>query len=377
MASSEGLKVALHPLAILQQSDHWTRVSLQSRGTATRVTGALLGTQSGRDVEIFNSFELVVNTDPDSGKLQLDHAYFDTRRDQFKQVFPTLDFLGWYSVGHAPSPDDTALHKQFFVYNESPLFLQFSPPSSSTSSSSSPASKDLPVAIYESVIELVDDAPEPVFVPCAYEIVTGEAERVAVEGVSRPEEGTEGGAGGSLILTLTTQRAALAMLADRIAVVVRYLEAVTRGEARADNETMRGIAALLGSLLASGEGEGERAGEGAGAGAGEGEGRRGEGEVRKEGLRGEFMTEYNDVLLTTYLATLTKQLQTANNLLDKQLLVVQSSSNTNTTGGDPRAGGGGKDGGGNSRDPFGFGFGGAGGGGRSARRSGRHVESFA
>lgn len=25
-----------HPLAILQQSDHWTRVSLQSRGTATR-----------------------------------------------------------------------------------------------------------------------------------------------------------------------------------------------------------------------------------------------------------------------------------------------------------------------------------------------------
>jgi len=45
------------------------------------VTGALLGTQAGRDVEIFNSFELVVNTD-DHGNLELDHAYFDTRRDQ-------------------------------------------------------------------------------------------------------------------------------------------------------------------------------------------------------------------------------------------------------------------------------------------------------
>lgn len=70
------------------------------------------------------------------------------------------------------------------------------------------------------------------------------------------------------------------MLADRIAVVVAYLEAVTRGEARADPETMRGIAALLGSLLGSAEG-GESA-------AGEEEGE--EGEVRKEGLRGEFMT---------------------------------------------------------------------------------------
>lgn len=92
-------------------------------------------------------------------------------------------------------PDTLPPLTQFFAYNEAPLFLQFSPPST-TSSSSSP-SKDLPVAIYESTLELVAGQPEPVFVPCAYEIVTGEAERVAVEGVSKPEEGTEGGAGGS------------------------------------------------------------------------------------------------------------------------------------------------------------------------------------
>lgn len=29
-----------------------------------------------------------------------------------KQVFPTFDFLGWYSVGQEPSPRDTALHQQ-------------------------------------------------------------------------------------------------------------------------------------------------------------------------------------------------------------------------------------------------------------------------
>jgi COP9 signalosome complex subunit 6 len=97
------------------------------------VVGALLGTQAGRDVEVMNSFEVVVNNE--DGVLKLDHAYFVTRRDQcplsspprshvgrrradlflrrtVRQVFPTFDFLGWYSVGQAPTPEDTALHKQ-------------------------------------------------------------------------------------------------------------------------------------------------------------------------------------------------------------------------------------------------------------------------
>lgn len=96
------------------------------------VVGALLGTQAGRDVEIMTSFEVVAQP-TDSGALELDHAYFVTRRDQcrsrslfpvraqtdhweffdaVKQVFPTFDVLGWYSVGDAPSAQDTALHKQ-------------------------------------------------------------------------------------------------------------------------------------------------------------------------------------------------------------------------------------------------------------------------
>lgn len=44
------------------------------------VVGALLGTQAGRDVEVMNSFEVVVNDE--DGQLKLDHGYFVTRRDQ-------------------------------------------------------------------------------------------------------------------------------------------------------------------------------------------------------------------------------------------------------------------------------------------------------
>lgn len=45
------------------------------------VVGALLGTQAGRDVEIMTSFEVVAQP-TDTGALELDDAYFVTRRDQ-------------------------------------------------------------------------------------------------------------------------------------------------------------------------------------------------------------------------------------------------------------------------------------------------------
>ncbi|GAA5891865.1 hypothetical protein JCM5296_003254 [Sporobolomyces johnsonii] len=305
MSTEEGLKVSLHPLPILNISDHYTRLSLQYNNPNVRVVGGLLGTQLGRDIDIVNSFELVVDDDG-----ALDHAYFVTRRDQFKQVFPTFDFLGWYSVGEAPTAAETALHKQFFEYNESPLFLQLSPSRPSTSTS-----KDLPLAVYESLVEIVAGEPQPVFVPVAYEIETGEAERVAVDEASRVEDhagGKGGAAGSSLIATLSTQRNALSMLSSRVSVITQYLAAVGAGKAKKDDETLRQISALVSGLKGQ-----EMGGEGA-------------------ELEGEFMTEYNDALLTTYLSSLTKQLLTVNELLDKQLLVVSSTP----SGGGPGSGGG-------------------------------------
>ncbi|BGP59547.1 hypothetical protein NBRC10512v2_000842 [Rhodotorula toruloides] len=298
MAAQEGLKVALHPLPLLSISEHYTRMSLQTGIPGTRVVGALLGTQAGRDVEVMNSFEVVVNNE--DGVLKLDHAYFVTRRDQFRQVFPTFDFLGWYSVGQAPTPEDTALHKQFFEYNESPLFLQLNPSAPSSSSSDAPGAKDLPVAIYESVVEIVADEPQPVFVNTPYEIVTGEAERVAVEGFSPPS-----------LLSATPSQCSN----PRVSLIVQYLRACLAGKARKDSETLRMIASLVGSLPGGAEVEGA--------------------EEAKEGgeLKEEFLTEYNDVLLTTYLSALTKQLLTANELLDKQLLFVASSGSGGSGGG--------------------------------------------
>ncbi|KAK4051319.1 hypothetical protein OIO90_004800, partial [Microbotryomycetes sp. JL221] len=259
---SEGLKVALHPLPVLNMSEHLTRVSLQQRDPNVKVVGALLGTQLGRDIEIMNTFELVINTDDNDDTLTLDDHYFATRADQFKQVFPAFDFLGWYTIGDEPSTQDIHLHKQasltrspplslamiFFKYNETPLFAQLSRNNNNTTHSSTNDNKDVPIILYESIIEIKDNQPQVVFVETSYQIETGEAERVAVDHVAKTSSTESTGIESSMIANLTTQRNAIQMLSDRVKTIVEYLQALSKGSVERDEETLRMIASLCSSL---------------------------------------------------------------------------------------------------------------------------------
>lgn len=81
--------LALHPLPILSISDHLTRARVQAGpdSAGVRVYGALLGTQTARDVEIHNTFEIKVANVPDgqgegSRPAQVDLAFFRSRQAQ-------------------------------------------------------------------------------------------------------------------------------------------------------------------------------------------------------------------------------------------------------------------------------------------------------
>lgn len=69
------------------------------------VCGAILGTQSNRDVEVLNSFELLFAVNAD-GVIVLDTEFFTQKAEQFKEVFKTLDVLvrGVSFVGRADQP---------------------------------------------------------------------------------------------------------------------------------------------------------------------------------------------------------------------------------------------------------------------------------
>ena len=163
VGTAGSVSVSLHPLVIMNVAEQWTRCKVQNGGPL-KIFGALIGKQKGRNVEVMNSFELdVVTVD---GKVIMDRDYYNEKEGQFKQVFSEMDFLGWYSTGEAPTEDDISFHKQICEVNESPLFLQLNPISKKPS--------DLPISVFESVIDIVGGETRMLFVKLGYSLATEE-----------------------------------------------------------------------------------------------------------------------------------------------------------------------------------------------------------
>ncbi|KAK0549061.1 hypothetical protein OC844_006928 [Tilletia horrida] len=357
-----GTNLSIHPLPILNMSEHHTRFRSQAGHDDVQVYGILLGTQQGRDVELHNSFEIVVSAadgqkQKKSGSADaagagaessaaagptVDHHLLKSRQDLFKQVFPAYDIMGWYSSGPEPTEHDMAIHKQASVvaiefscfttdphssgtalpqllaYNETLLFFKLSPShlQQSDKTSAKRGDDDLPLYAYETVLEVAgrsaasgtattsgeraqgqdaegeDDAAEEsmhvLWAPCSYRIETGEAERIAVDHASKPPQ-TGTGEETTLIANLTTQYNAIKMLSDRVRAVSQYVALVQSGAFPRDHETLRQIRALVSCLPVVGMPE----------------------------LKDEIIEEYNDVLLTSYLSSLTHQVTNLNELVDK------------------------------------------------------------
>jgi len=274
------LSISLHPLAIINISDHWTRSRVQQRQDNPRVIGAFLGLQTGRQIEICNSFELVFSIV--EGAIVIDKTYLEKKQEQFKKVFPTYDFLGWYSTGSQVLPSDIAVHKQVMEMNESPLFLLMD-----AVACLKPATKELPITIFESELHMVDATPTTLFVKIPYKIETGEAERISVDHIARVTP--SGGEGSSLAGHLMHTHNAISMLNGRIKILVKFLEAAKSGAIPKDHALLRRISMLTSQLPA----------------------------IDSPSFKQEFISEYNDALLITYLATVTKGANGINDLIDK------------------------------------------------------------
>jgi len=274
------LTLHLHPLVIINISDHWTRTKVQTNQANPRVIGALVGTQTGRVIEIYNSYELPYTVK--DGQVQINLQFLQNKSEQFKKVFKTYDFLGWYSTGDKVNLADMDVHKQFFESNESPLFLVLDTVASVTA-------KELPISIYESELHVVKDSPTLLFVKVPYKIETGDAERISVDHIARITP-SGGGAGGSLLTAhMMGIHNAITMLHSRIMVLTKFLEAVKSGKVPKDHGLLRKTATLCNQLPA----------------------------IDTPGFARDFINEYNDALMITYLAAITKGEGSINELIDK------------------------------------------------------------
>eukprot|EP00039_Didymoeca_costata_P023651 m.7811 g.7811 ORF g.7811 m.7811 type:complete len:305 (+) comp3780_c0_seq1:133-1047(+) len=273
--ASGSLNVKLHPLVLINASEHFTRVRAQTGNFETRVFGALLGVHSGRQAEVFNSFELVFEG------TALDTEYLRQKSEQFKEVFPNLDFLGWYTNGVTATAEALAIHAQMTPFNETPLFMLLN-------TSPSPAARELPLHFYESVIEIgIDDKQKMLFVETGYTLATEEAERIGIDHVAKVKGHTTSTAS-EVTHHLTAQHSAVDMLFQRIKIIVKYLNAVKSGELPADHEVLREIRGICSRL---------------------------------PNQDSNPTVEVNDVLLVSYLATLTKGCNAFEEMLGKLSIV--------------------------------------------------------
>jgi len=237
------------------------------------IFGVLLGQQSGRKVEISNSFEILVDHDTKA----INHEFLKKRLSQFHRVFDHDEILGWYATGKVESYD-LGLHQQVEAYNESPLFLLLDP-------DTRPGSQNLPIVVLETTVKVVDEKPRIVFTKVPYSIETTEAERIAVDHVANVSTG-----GRSMLTShLSTLQSAIKMLNLRLKIITRFVQETKAGKIPPDAGLLRSINALCHLLPA----------------------------IDTEKFKEDFLTEYNDALLVTYLATITKTSNAINEMIEK------------------------------------------------------------
>ncbi|KAJ8310584.1 hypothetical protein KUTeg_012449 [Tegillarca granosa] len=176
--TSGSVSISLHPLVIMNISEHWTRVKAQE-GKPVQVYGALIGKQKGRNIEVMNSFELVTDKVNDAVVVNMD--YYTVKEEQFKQVFSEMIFWVGTHCGN-PNTSDINVHKQIIQINESPIFLKLNPLARHADLF---VIFQLPVSMYESVIDLVNGEATMLLVELQYTLATEEAERIGVDHVAR------------------------------------------------------------------------------------------------------------------------------------------------------------------------------------------------
>jgi COP9 signalosome complex subunit 6 len=207
--SDSGLHASLHPLVLLTISDYITRHSL--RGHTTPIVGALLGQQKGREITIEHAYDVKTLSPGDTGtEWKLHEAFFAERLQQYKDVHkePALELVGWWTVSAASGPglEVLGIHRHILqTFNESSLLLAFHPSDMHKTRSGGQTSGQLPLTIYESVYEaakgdfdgdaiMQDDGQdeekntaklEIKLRELPYEVVTGEAEMIALDFVAK------------------------------------------------------------------------------------------------------------------------------------------------------------------------------------------------
>jgi len=168
------------------------------------------------------------------------------------------------------------------AYNERPLYLLMDPHPPEDS-------RDIPIAVYETEVRVVSkDKTSTEFAKTQFKVVADEAERITVVHCAKVV-GADENSGSAVAPHYATLSKAIKQLHQRVNVLRVYLQDVSSGSEPASQDILRQIKGLTKRLPTMESAE----------------------------FKEEFLNEYNDALLVTYLATITQGLNSINDVVDK------------------------------------------------------------
>ena len=199
------------------------------------VVGLLFGVQSGLDISIFDATDAIYEVSPTGpggeAAVVLNAEEIEKKRKLWTAVYANYEMLGWYTLttGSQVSPAHMAIHRDMVAYNEAPLFLLMN---------SAPAAdaKQLPLSIYEAEMHMIHDAPTQIFVEIPFKLETAQAERVAVDQITKitPTEGAS-----TLEVQNQSLTTSLRVLGKKIAVLCRAVQLMHEGAIPMDHTVLR------------------------------------------------------------------------------------------------------------------------------------------
>lgn len=190
-----------------------------------------------------------------------------------------MEFLGWYSIGDLPTEEDTNFHKQLCADSENSLLLKLNPLARTS---------QLPINLYESLMEIMEGQPHILYTKVTYSLATEEAERIGVDHIARSSV-TGTSQTSAVSEQLSAQYGAVKMLHARVRLVLDYLKAVQSGELSPHPQILREASALCNQLPV----------------------------LEKNLFSKDFHSQTNEVLLVSYLAAITKGTATASEFVSK------------------------------------------------------------
>jgi len=221
------ITIKLHPLVVLNISQHFTRIRAQNlvpneSNKAPIVGGVLMGKLSARSIDIRDTFEVPLHVD--GGTItSINTEYLHNKAEHLTQVSDN-EVVGWYRTGSLlPRNEDETITKVMHEHKEATILLKVDPCSADR------GTNELPMTLYE--LEANGGLLQKKFV-----MEAKEAERTAVEGLANDYSGS------------SHEYGSLLRLYSKISVLEKYLKAIMAAELPPNPDLIRQINLIIQKL---------------------------------------------------------------------------------------------------------------------------------